>query len=218
MRDLETAGHSVHFAAAGGEHIATVELVMATEFGCIQVPEPVSRELEIEPVKRLSLDLADGRQVEMELCTAWVTLDGKRLRMTMLAEPAAPFVFGLFSREALGLDIEPPEGEPDPPPAERAIMGNPYEISERSRLPSKEIGRQGRAMYEQEIRHLVEADHDGEYVAIDVDSREWVLAGSERAAVDRLKEMRPDAINILLELVGFRALRSFGAGPLRDTK
>ena len=130
----------------------------------------------------------------------------------------APFVFGLFARNTFGLDIEPPEGEPDPPPDETAIMVNPDDMSKSSRPPSEETGQQGREKFEPDIRHQVKADHYGKGVAIDVDSGEWTLAGGERAAADLLREMRPGAVNNLCERVGYQGLRSFGAGALRKTK
>ncbi|MCY3920486.1 MAG: hypothetical protein OXG38_11885 [Chloroflexi bacterium] len=76
--------------------------------------------------------------------------------------------------------------------------------------PGDEIARLGREIYERDIRRQVEADHDGDYVAIDVDSGEWAVAGTETAALDRLREQRPAAIDVLMERVGYRALRSFG--------
>ena len=84
-----------------------------------------------------------------------------------------------------------------------------------SRHPPEVTGRMGKEIYERDILHLVEPDHDGEIVAIDVDSVRWAMAGDERAAVDRLREMDPDAVNILCERVGYLALCSFGAGSLR---
>ena len=78
-----------------------------------------------------------------------------------------------------------------------------------SRLPSEEIGRRGRDIYERDIRHRVEADHHGEIVAIDVDIGEWAVADGEMAAVNRLREMLPGAVNILCERVGYRGLRHF---------
>ena len=42
--------------------------------------------------------------------------------------------------------------------------------------PGDEIARLGREIYERDIRRQVEADHDGDYVAIDVDSGEWAVA------------------------------------------
>ena len=85
------------------------------------------------------------------------------------------------------------------------------------RRPREETARLGKELYEQVIRGQVEADHHGEIVAIDVDSGGWAVAGGEIAAVDCLREMRPDAVNVLCERVGYRALRSFGARSLRRT-
>ena len=91
------------------------------------------------------------------------------------------------------------------------------ETSERPRLPNKEVARLGKAIYEQDIRHQVEDNHHGEIVAIDVDSGIWAVADDLRVAVDRLREIEPEAINILCERAGYLALRSFGAGSLRRT-
>ena len=78
----------------------------------------------------------------------------------------------------------------------------------------------GKEIYERDIRHKVEKDHVGKIVAIDVDSGCWALGddaviSDEDVAVERLREQRPEATDILLERVGYRALRSFGAGSLR---
>ena len=87
-----------------------------------------------------------------------------------------------------------------------------------SRRPSEETARLGREIYRRDILPRVESDHFGEYVAIDVDSGNWAVADSEIAAVDRLRTMPPGAVNILCERVGYRALRSFGAGSLQRTE
>ena len=84
------------------------------------------------------------------------------------------------------------------------------------RRPREETARLGKEIYERDIRPQVEADHHGQIVAIDVDSGSWAVASGEIAAVDRLREMRPDAVNVLCERVGYRALRSFGARSLRS--
>ena len=85
------------------------------------------------------------------------------------------------------------------------------------RRPREETARLGKELYERDIRSKVEADHHGEVVAIDVDSGSWIVANGEIAAVDRLRELRPGAVNVLCERVGYRALRSFGARSLRWT-
>ena len=83
------------------------------------------------------------------------------------------------------------------------------------RRPREETARLGKELYERDIRELVEADHHGEIVAIDVDSGEWAVGDGEFAAVDRLRDAHPGAVNVLCERVGYRALRSFGGGSLR---
>ena len=85
------------------------------------------------------------------------------------------------------------------------------------RRPCEETARLGKELYERDIRPQVEDDHHGEVVAIDVDSGSWTVANGEIAAVDRLRELRPGAVNVLCERVGYRALRSFGARSLRRT-
>ena len=81
--------------------------------------------------------------------------------------------------------------------------------------PREEIARLGDEIYESDIRPRVEDDHDGEVVAIDVDSRNWAIADSELAAAERLRERHPVATNVWLLRVGYRAMASIGGGSLR---
>ena len=61
----------------------------------------------------------------------------------------------------------------------------------------------------------MEAGHDGEYIAIDVGSGSWAIAESELAASDSLRAQCPDAIDVWLLRVGYRAVASIGGGSLR---
>ena len=85
----------------------------------------------------------------------------------------------------------------------------------RQRRSRKEAVRLGKEIYQRDILPQVEIDHLGEYVAIDVETGDWAVAGTTRVAVERLREQRPDAVDVVCERVGYRALRSFGAGSLR---
>ena len=78
------------------------------------------------------------------------------------------------------------------------------------RRPLEETTRLGREIYKQTILPQVEADHFGEYVAIDVETGDWAMADSTLVAVQRLRVRHPDAADILCERVGYKALRSFG--------
>ena len=81
--------------------------------------------------------------------------------------------------------------------------------------PTAEIARLGKEIYQRDICSKVEASHFGKYVAIDVESGEWAIASSDGEALERLREQRPGAVDVLMERVGYRALHSFGAGSLR---
>ena len=103
-------------------------------------------------------------------------------------------------------------GDPETPMyvQEEGVAAHP-----RRRRPRKEAVRLGKDIYERDILPQVEADHFGEYVAIDVETGDWAVADTTRVAVERLREQRPDAVDVVCERVGYRALRSFGAGSLR---
>ena len=92
------------------------------------------------------------------------------------------------------------------------------ETPARQRRPKEETARLGDEIYRQDLRAQVEAGHDGEYVAIDVDSGNWAIAESELAASDLLLAQCPDAIDVWLLRVGYRAVASIGGGSLRKTE
>ena len=83
------------------------------------------------------------------------------------------------------------------------------------RRPREETARIGDEIYERDIRPQVEADHRGEVVAIDVESGSWAVGDNVIAATDRLRTQCPDAIDVWLLRVGYRALHHFGGRPLR---
>ena len=85
-----------------------------------------------------------------------------------------------------------------------------------TRRSREETARLGKEIYERDIRSLVEADHHGEVVAIDVDSGSYSLGKNAIAASDGLREKYPEA-QVWLMRVGYRTLRSFGGSSLWRT-
>ncbi len=83
------------------------------------------------------------------------------------------------------------------------------------RRPSEETARLGDQIYERDIRPLVRDAHDGEYVAIDVDSGCWAVGSDELDAANRLRAREPDAIDVWCLRVGYRAVASLGGGAPR---
>ena len=77
--------------------------------------------------------------------------------------------------------------------------------------PRDETARLGKEIYERDIRHLVEADHQGEVIAIDVGSGSYALGENAIAASESLRDQRPNA-QVWLMRVGHRTLYRFGGG------
>ena len=78
----------------------------------------------------------------------------------------------------------------------------------------EETARLGKEIYERDIRQLVEADHRGEVIAIDVGSGSYALGDNAIAASEGLRDQHPDA-QVWLMRVGHRALYHFGGSSLR---
>lgn len=72
--------------------------------------------------------------------------------------------------------------------------------------------RLAREIYAREIRDEAERAHHGEFVAIDVDSRRWRFAASELAAARALRTEVPEAADVCVLRVGYRAAVSIGGG------
>ena len=85
----------------------------------------------------------------------------------------------------------------------------------KSRRPREEAIRIGKEIHVNVILPQVGQDHIGEIAAIDVDTGQWVIAATTRAATDSLRAQCPDAVNIVCERVGYKALDSLGGGLRR---
>lgn len=84
--------------------------------------------------------------------------------------------------------------------------------------PAEEAARLGKEIYERDIRAQVEVDHDGECVAIDVNSGRWAVADDSLAAASELRSRHPDAVDVWGIRVGHRALFHFGGSSLRSAE
>ena len=87
-----------------------------------------------------------------------------------------------------------------------------------TRRPKDETGRIGDEIYERDIRPQVEAEHDGEYVAIDVDSGSWAVSDDLLVAAKRLRAQCPEAVDVWSVRVGYRVIGSIGGGSQRRAK
>lgn len=84
--------------------------------------------------------------------------------------------------------------------------------------PAEETARLGDEIYERVVRSQVERDHEGKYVAIDVESGCWALAEDLRAASKALRTQQPQAVDVWLLRVGHRTLHRMGGRALRPSR
>ena len=73
------------------------------------------------------------------------------------------------------------------------------------KLTPEEIGARGEAIYSSQLRAILEPDHHGEFVAIDVETGDCAVAGEAHEASDQLRSRRP-AASILVERIGYPAV------------
>ena len=83
------------------------------------------------------------------------------------------------------------------------------------RRPLEETARLGDAIYERDIRPQVEADHDGEFVSIDVASGGWAVSNDLLTAAKCLREQCPEAVDVWSVRVGYGVIGSIGGGSHR---
>ena len=82
-----------------------------------------------------------------------------------------------------------------------------------ARYTAEETAQRGDAIYEQQIRSLVEEGNRGKVVAIDVESGAYAVAENALSASHRLLDQIPNA-EIWCIRVGYRALHRMGGHAL----
>ena len=81
----------------------------------------------------------------------------------------------------------------------------------------EEFSRRGDAIYERDIRCIVEPGNEGKFVAIDIETGSYEMDADEIAASDRLLARLPSG-QIWIRRVGSRYVRRFGPRPRSGTK
>ena len=89
-------------------------------------------------------------------------------------------------------------------------------VAVRRRSAREETARRGEEIYERDIEPTLAEDQHGRVVAIDVDSGDWAIADEVLQAAADLRVQRPEANDVWLLRVGYRALHSFGGQRLRS--
>lgn len=78
------------------------------------------------------------------------------------------------------------------------------------RPTAREIVERGQAIYESRIRPLVERDHFGKYLVLDIETGDNEIDADHLAASDRAATKHPDALLFAMR-IGYRAGGRIGA-------
>jgi hypothetical protein len=76
-----------------------------------------------------------------------------------------------------------------------------------SREERREIGKKARAIYEP-LREKLERDHWGEYITINIDNGDYVVASEHEEAVKKMRTKYPDQLFFTIR-IGYRAIAHF---------
>ena len=87
-------------------------------------------------------------------------------------------------------------------------------------LPNREerakIGEKARGIYEP-LRQDMEREHWGEYIAINVENRDYVVSADQEDAVKQVQLKSPGVLPFVIR-IGYRAVYHFGGSGLSDGK
>jgi hypothetical protein len=78
---------------------------------------------------------------------------------------------------------------------------------------AEEIARRGQELYDQQIRHQVEADHHGKYLVLDVDSGAYEIGDNYLDLARGIHARRPGA-PLYTVRIGYRAVGRIGRRTL----
>ncbi len=85
-----------------------------------------------------------------------------------------------------------------------------------TRPTTQEIGERGQAIYQREIRPIVEPveENIGRFAVIDVETGEYVVT-DDRVTASRTMHARKPGILLYVEKIGYNAVAAFGGGLRR---
>ncbi len=81
------------------------------------------------------------------------------------------------------------------------------------RFTTAEIVRQGQRLYDQRIRHEVDAANQGKFLVLDIETGEYEISASDLKAMQRVRSANPDAALYVIR-IGFPTAYRLGRKEL----
>ena len=80
-------------------------------------------------------------------------------------------------------------------------------------MDHEELARRGQEYYDKFLRPKLEPEHNGEFLALDVESGDYEMDAHEMAAIQRARSRHPESLFYVLR-VGHRAAHRIGGSSL----
>lgn len=98
----------LRIADLSGGRFVDLEATVDTGAFYTQLPGTLLRELGVEPFDRRTLQLADGRLVDVDIAEARATIDGRSVTTQVaFGEDGSPPLLGAYTLEGLALTVDP---------------------------------------------------------------------------------------------------------------
>ena len=107
---MGTFTHPITLIGPSGSAMETIEALVDTGATFTSIPSPILERLEVVPVRRIRLGLANGEVVEGNMGEVVAQLDGERSTIwCVFSPPDAPPLIGAHALEAFLLSVDPVE-------------------------------------------------------------------------------------------------------------
>ena len=101
----------VRLDSMDGQRSLEIEAMVDTGASYTIVPANLLKGLGVKAIDKVSLTLADGRRVEMEIGRAWATINGaSEVTLVIFGQDDARSLLGAYTLEGLRLAVDPTHG------------------------------------------------------------------------------------------------------------
>lgn len=105
---MGTFSIEITVSGATGDSEERMQALVDTGATNTVVPGDLLRRLGVQPHRTSSLQLADGRQLELEIGRAWVRVDGQQeFTQVVFGPPGAEPILGAITLEEMNLSVDP---------------------------------------------------------------------------------------------------------------
>jgi clan AA aspartic protease len=105
---LSTFRHPIEIGDPAGGRFESIDALVDTGATFTKAPSPLLRRLGVEPTRRSTFVLADGRHIERDVGQTWVRVNGQAvIRLVVFGNEGEEPLLGADTLEGLLLSVDP---------------------------------------------------------------------------------------------------------------